>query len=184
MKKVIVFFAEGFEEIEALTVVDVLRRAEVECDMCSLKDEFVEGAHGIVIKTDKNIQDIEINSYDAVILPGGMPGANNLKENLRVIEIVKEFFANGKLVAAICAAPIVFEEAGITSGRSITSYPSFKDMLGNCIYKEDEVVSDMNILTSRGPATALKFAYEILKKLGLENQSEELKDSMLYSLYK
>lgn len=184
MKKVLVFLAEGFEEVEALTVVDVLRRAEVTCDLCSLKDEYVRGAHDIIVKADKNILDEDIHSYDAIVLPGGMPGSLNLKGNLRVIELVKEFYANGKLVSAICAAPIVLEEAGIISGKNVTSYPGFCDKLGNCIYKEEEVVTDLNIITSRGPATALAFAYEILNKLGEKEKSEAIKESMLYSLYK
>lgn len=184
MKKVLVFLAEGFEEIEALSVVDVLRRADIKCDMCALQGEYVKGAHDIVVKSDKNILDEDLYSYDAIVLPGGMPGALNLKDNLRVIELVKEFYANGKIVAAICAAPIVLHEADIINGRNVTSYPGFNEKMGNCIYKEEEVVTDFNIITSRGPATALSFAYEILNKLGKEEKAEELKESMLYSAYK
>ncbi|MBU5591134.1 DJ-1/PfpI family protein [Clostridium sp. MSJ-4] len=184
MKKVLVFLAEGFEEIEALTVVDVLRRAEVTCDTCSLNDEYIKGAHGIEVKADKNIMDEDLKTYDAVILPGGMPGAENLKNNTRVLETIKEFYANGKLVGAICAAPIALEEAGIIKGTKVTSYPSFREKLGNSIYKEEAVVEDVNILTSRGPYTALEFAYAILTKLGEEEKVDELKDSMLYNMYK
>lgn len=179
-KKVLVFLAEGFEEIEALTVVDVLRRAEVKCDMCSLEGEYVLGAHDINVKADVCISNIDIHDYDAIVLPGGMPGANNLKNNLRVLEAVKDFYSYGRLVAAICAAPIVLKEAGILEGKAVTSYPAFKDALGNCIYKEDKVVADMNLLTSRGPATALNFAYEILRKLGEEEKASELEKAMLY----
>lgn len=182
MKKVLLFLAEGFEEIEAFTVVDVLRRAEIICDTCSIKDEYVKGCHDIVVRADKNIMDDDLKIYDAVVLPGGIPGAENLRYNTRVIETVKEFYANGKLVAAICAAPIILEEAGILKGIKVTSYPGFKDKLGNSIYKEESVVEDLNILTSRGPSTALEFSFSILNKLGKEEKVEQLKEEMLYNI--
>lgn len=181
MKKLVVFVAEGFEEIEALTVVDVLRRAEVECDICSLKGEYISGAHDIVIKADINIDEIDGRQYDGLILPGGMPGAENLRTNLKVIEIVKDFCNSGKLTSAICAAPIVLEKAEVVNGRKITSYPSFKNKLGNCIYSEEPVVLDGNILTSRGPATALDFSYKILEFFGLFEELEQLKEGMLFN---
>lgn len=171
--------AEGFEEIEALTVVDVMRRASVECDTCSLKDRQVVGSHGIGVITDKTIDGDDLNNYDAIVLPGGMPGAVNLKDNIRVIDLVKDYYAGGKIVAAICAAPIVLAKAGIVNGKMITSYPSFDKALDNCIYKEEPVVVDGNVITSRGPATSLLFAYEILKKMGYEEKARELSEGML-----
>jgi 4-methyl-5(b-hydroxyethyl)-thiazole monophosphate biosynthesis len=181
MKKVVVFLADGFEEIEALTVVDVLRRAKVECDMCSLSSEYVKGAHNIIVKADGNLDSIDYTSYAALVLPGGMPGAKNLKENVRILDIVKEFYMSGKFVCAICAAPIVLAEAGITDGIKITSYPGFEGSLGNCIYRQDKVVSDGKFITSRGPATAMEFAYEILNKLDMTKEAQKLKEDMLFN---
>lgn len=183
MKKILVMLAEGFEEIEALAVVDVLRRANVECVTCSLKEKEVLGAHNILVTADKSLEDSDLNIYDGIydgiVLPGGMPGAANLRDNIKVVELVKDYYASGKLVAAICAAPIVLAKAGIADGRMLTSYPSFKDQLDNCIYIEQPVVVDQNIITSRGPATALLFAFEILKKLGYEEEAKELSEGML-----
>ena len=179
MKKIVLFAAEGFEEIEALSVVDVLRRAEVQCDICSLKDEYITGSHGITIKADINLDNGEFRKYDGLVLPGGMPGAENLRYNLRVLELVKDFYKSGKLTAAICAAPIVLAEAGIIYGRKITSYPGFESRLGNCIYSENPIEIDGNIITSRGPATAIIFALEILNFLGLQEEVKKLSEGML-----
>ncbi|MBD7909898.1 MULTISPECIES: DJ-1 family glyoxalase III [Clostridium] len=179
MGKVAVLLAEGFEEIEALTVVDIMRRAEVTCHMVSLEKINVLGAHGIEVKSDK-ILDEEIKSYDLIVLPGGMPGARNLQENRKVLEIVKYFHENKKLVSAICAAPIVLGSANIIKGKSITSYPGFEDELQGCNYKEEKVVVDGNIITSRGPATAMEFAYKLLEILG-NDKYKAISDGMLYS---
>ncbi|GIM28137.1 4-methyl-5(B-hydroxyethyl)-thiazole monophosphate biosynthesis protein [Clostridium polyendosporum] len=179
MKRILVMLAEGFEEIEALTVVDVLRRANVECVTCSLKEKEIQGAHNILVTADKSLEDNDLNTYDGIVLPGGMPGSVNLRDNIKVVELVKDYYAAGKLVAAICAAPIVLAKAGIADGKILTSYPSFKDQLDNCIYIEQPVVVDQNIITSRGPATTLLFAFEILKKLGYEEEAKELSEGML-----
>lgn len=179
MKKVLMVTAEGFEEIEGLTVVDVLRRGGVQCDICSTKNEYVTGAHGITIKTDTDLDTADFRQYDGVILPGGMPGAENLKNNVRVIDLVKEFYMSGKLTAAICAAPIVLAEAGIVDGMKITSFPSVSENLRNCIYTERPVEVDHNIITSRGPATALLFSLKILEYFGLGEVAQELREGML-----
>lgn len=182
MKRLLLFLAEGFEEIEALTVVDVLRRAEVQVDMCTLSEEYVNGAHDIKVKSDLHLDDVDQNNYDGLILPGG-PGTDNLKNNVRVVQLVKDFYMSGKLTAAICAAPTVLAEAGIVNGHNITSYPSVKNFLDNSIYKEELVVLDNNLLTSRGPATALPFSFAILEALGLNEKCQELKEGMLYNFF-
>jgi 4-methyl-5(b-hydroxyethyl)-thiazole monophosphate biosynthesis len=179
MKKVMVFAAEGFEEIEALTVVDVLRRGGVQCDICSISDRDVTGAHGITIKADVTINDVDFRECDGIVLPGGMPGSKNLKNNIKVIEIVKDFYMSGKLIGAICAAPIALAEAGILQGRKITSFPGFVNELGNCIYSENPVEVDGNMITSRGPATSMAFALKLLEYLGYTEEMETLKESML-----
>jgi protein deglycase len=179
MKKVVVFLAEGFEEIEAITVVDVLRRGGVQCDTCSIKTESVTGAHGITVSADFSLDGIDFRQYDGIILPGGMPGAENLRNSIRVVELIKEFYQSGRITAAICAAPIVLAEAGIVNGRKITSYPAFKDKLANCIYCEESVVVDGGIVTSRGPATAIAFSLKLLEVLGLNEEAEALREGML-----
>lgn len=179
MKKTAVLLADGFEEIEALTVVDIMRRANVQCDMISIKNIEVVGAHNIKVTSDK-ILDNTINGYDLLVLPGGMPGTTNLQKDKNVIQAVKKFNEEGKLVAAICAAPIVLAEAGIITGKKITSYPGFEDELKGCDYKEERVVVDGNIITSRGPATAMEFAYKLLEILKNKNYND-LKKGMLYN---
>ncbi|OPJ60850.1 DJ-1 family glyoxalase III [Clostridium oryzae] len=183
MKKVLIFLVEDFEEIEAITVVDVMRRAGVQCDMCSVSDEYVTGSHGITVKVDVIMDCVEARDYDVVILPGG-PGTENLRKNVRILEFVKDFYMSGRLTAAICAAPAVFADAGIINGHKVTSYPSVQNELKNSIYLEELVVEDGNLLTSRGPATSLPFSYAILKHLGLEEEAEALKEGMMYNFLK
>ncbi|HAE91563.1 DJ-1 family glyoxalase III [Tissierella praeacuta] len=182
MKKVILFLAEGFEEVEALTVVDYLRRKDVAVDTVSItEDNKVKGVHDIVVIADKVINSInDIDSYDAVIIPGGLPGATNLRDNHKVIDIVKKANRNGKLVAAICAGPIVLEKAGVIHGKNVTSYPGFEDELMSGIYIDDSVVRDCNIITAKGPALAVEFAIEIMRYLLGEEKVDELKKDILY----
>lgn len=179
MKKVAVLLADGFEEIEALTVVDVLRRANIHCDMVSIKDKEVLGAHNIKVTSDILIDEIE--DIDMVVLPGGMPGAANLRDDKRVIALIQDCIKNDKKVAAICAAPIVLAKAGIISGKDVTSYPGFEEELVGANFKEDLVVVSNNIITSRGPATALEFAYTLLKELDSPKE-KEVREGMLYNL--
>lgn len=183
MSKVCILISNGFEEIEGLTVCDVLRRAEVECDLVSIGDREVIGAHNIKVISDKIIDDIN-DEYDAVVLPGGMPGSTNLRDDSRVMELVQKMNRDGKLVTAICAAPIALAKAGVLEGKNVTSYPGFEDELGNVNYLEDLVVVDSNIITSRGPATALEFSYEILKNLKMCKAEEDIREGMLYNLLK
>lgn len=177
--KVAVLLANGFETLEGLTVVDILRRGEVECNTFSLDGNEVTTSHNVVVKADKNIMDEEIKSYDFLVLPGGMPGSTNLRDNERVIELVKEFNNNKKWVCAICAGPISLGKAGITEGKNVTCYPGFEDQLGNCNYKNELVVVDGNIITGRGPAAAIPFAFEILAKIS-EEKADKVKKAMLF----
>ena len=183
MKKVLVFLADGFEEIEALSVVDVLRRASLKCDLCSIKDEFVRGTHNIIIQSDCIIDNIDQDEYDAIVLPGGLPGADNLLDK-RVKDIAIKFNDEGKIVAAICAAPQTLEQFGILDDKKCTSYPGFIKGREKVNYLEDQiVVVDKNIITSRGPATALEFAFKILEELGYKDKAEEIKKDMLVYFY-
>ena len=180
MKKAIVLLAKGFEEVEALTVVDVLRRGGVHCITCSIDGEDeVLGSHSIHVKANNIIEKVDVDKYDALVVPGGMPGAANLRDSEKVIELVKKFHKENKIIAAICAGPIVLGKAGILKGKKVTSYPGFEGELGEVTYCEDIVVQNDNIITSPGPATAMHFAFKILENLANEEIVENLKEAML-----
>lgn len=181
MKKILLLLAEGFEEIEALTPVDYMRRMDIVVDTCSITTEKnVAGAHKITVAADKILNEIDsIEEYDGLIIPGGLPGATNLRDNSRVIELVKEFNKKDKLIGAICAGPIVLERAGIIKDKEVTSYPGFEDDLKASIYKEDIVVQDGNIITARGPAVAVYFTLQLVESLLGEEKVEELRKNIL-----
>jgi protein deglycase len=178
VKKTALLLAEGFEEIEALAVVDVLRRAGIVCDTIAISDKQVCGSHGISVVTDRLFDECAINSYDVLILPGGMPGSKNLRDDLRVIKAVRSFNNDGKLVAAICAAPIVLDRAGICENRSITCFPGVEADLKNIKYVEDIVVEDGNIITGRGPAAAIYFALLLVERLTSKEVMTKVKQGM------
>lgn len=182
MKKIILFLADGFEEVEAFTTVDYLRRMDLKVSTVSISEDLkVKGAHDIVVLADKTISEIDsVEDYHAVVIPGGLPGATNLRDSKRVIELVQEMDRSKKLLAAICAGPIVFEKADVIKGKALTSYPGFEDQLGSGAYKEDSVVKDGNMITSRGPALAVNFAIEIVDYLLGKEKAEELKEDILY----
>lgn len=178
--KVMVFLAEGFEEVEALTVVDYLRRMDIEVDMVSIsEDEKVEGAHGIEVIGNKLINDVNLNEYDGVVMPGGLPGAANLAENDQVIDIVRDFHKEEKLIAAICAGPVVLQKAGIIDGKDFTCFPGFEGNISDGNYVEKNTVRDGNIITGKGPALAINFALEIVDYLLGEEKKEDLKKDIL-----
>ncbi len=180
---VIVLLAEGFEEVEALTVVDYLRRVkQITVDMVTIEDSLqVSGSHHIEVKADKQIDQLsKIDSYDALVIPGGMPGAANLRDDGRVIKIIKKMNKARKLIAAICAGPIVLEKAKIIDDKKMTSYPGLEKEFPHSIYQEDAVVRDGNIITSRGPAKAVDFALNIVKVLVGEKEAEALRKDILY----
>jgi protein deglycase len=166
MKTALVFLAPGFEEIEAVTVVDVLRRSGVDVTVASLVPGVVEGAHGVKFVPDKSVEEAS-EVFDAVICPGGNPGYLNLRKDNRVLNIIREAFYAGRLVAAICAAPAVLSDAGILQNKYCTIYPGMEKELekGGGRPKSDLVVEDGNIITSQGPATALLFALKLVESL-------------------
>lgn len=184
MKKILLLLAEGFEEIEALTPVDYMRRKDIVVDTCSIEGgKKVTGAHNITVEADKVLGDIRSSDeYDGVIIPGGLPGATNLRDNDRVIDLVREFHESEKLIGAICAGPIVLQKAGILDGKQVTSYPGFEDELGESKYKEATVVKDGNIITARGPAVAVYFTLEIMQSLIGKEKTEELRGEILLDL--
>jgi len=167
MKKVIVLLANGFEEMEAAICIDILRRAGLDVNIASVEDsKTVEGSRKMKIQADIFIKDLE-ELPDAIVLPGGMPGAENLASSDDVIKLVKDAYRANKLIAAICASPsIVLAPIGLLDGKVVTCYPGFEENLGdNIIYKDETVITDGNIITSKGPGTAFDFALEIVTYL-------------------
>lgn len=180
--KLVIFLADGFEEVEALTVVDYLRRMDVAIDMVSITDNLeVIGAHDIKVIVDKLIKDVKSDNYTGLVIPGGMPGASNLRDNKEVIEIVKMMHKNNKMVAAICAGPIVLQKAGILEDKNVTSFPGFENELKDSNYKTDAVVVDSNIITAQGPNFARDFAIEIIRYLLNDDKVKALKSEILYN---
>ena len=177
MGKVFVFLADGFEEIEALTPVDVLRRANVHVDLVGMDDLKVTSSHQITIQMDCVFND-QIKEYDGIVIPGGLPGATNLRDDARVIEIVQQFNREHKLIAAICAGPIVLAKAGILKDKICTCSPGFETQLTGANYQEAIVQKDDYIITGKGPAAALEFGYTILESLGYD--SSNLRQGMQY----
>lgn len=183
MKKLLVFIADGTEEVEVVTVVDYLRRAGVTVDLVSvMADLEVTGAHGIKIIADKFVQDVDSKDYDAVYSPGGLPGAYNIRDSKEVIEIYKDMYDDGKITSALCAAPIVLDEAGLLEGKNVTSYPGFEKELKAGNYKEDIVVVDSNVVTGRGPAIAAVLAFELIEQLEGTEKREEVEKGTLFKM--
>lgn len=181
MKTIAVLLADGFEEIEALTVVDVLRRAGFTCHTVGIYDTVVTGSHQIPVTADTKLSE-EPFDYDMIVLPGGLPGATNLRDCERVVELVRQYNADpNKYVAAICAAPMVFAKAGIATGRTVTSYPDaeYRALFDDAQYVDELVAVDGHMITSRGPATSLQFAYTLVDLLG--GDSAPLREGMLYN---
>lgn len=176
--KILIPLANGCEEIETITNIDVLRRAGIDVITTSLNNKLVKGAHDIEIKADTSIGEININDFDGILLPGG-PGYTNLRDDNRILEAIKKLYENNKLVAAICAAPIVLAKAGVIDKKKATSYPGCdKEMIG-CVYSEERVVVDGNIITGRGPGVSIEFALKVVEYLVGDEKVRELKEGLL-----
>ena len=178
MDKVLVFLADGFEEVEALTIVDYLRRVDILVDTVSIKNDFfVNGSHQIIVKADKLLDEISSDDYSALYIPGGTKGAERLRDDQRVIDIVKNFDKNEKIIAAICAGPIVLERAGIVSDKRVVSHPSVEGDLKNIgKYEKDQLVAqDSYILTSRGAGASIYLSFKLIEKILGNDAKEKLK---------
>ena len=185
IKKTAIFMADGCEEIEGLTVVDLLRRAGIEIDMIAIKDIKdglqVRGSHGIAFEADKNITEINLQEYDGIILPGGMPGTNYLKADSRVRNAVIEFNQAGKLVAAICAAPTVLGDCGILNGKNAICYPGLEEKLTGANIVTQSVVKDGNMITSRGMGTAIEFGLAIIAYFLGQEQADDMARKIVFN---
>ncbi len=175
--KVMVPFAEGFEELEALTIVDVLRRAGITVDMVGIVGTMVTGGHGIRVTMDKKLLQVHAEDYNCIILPGGNPGYINLGRSSTLLELLKKMNGQGKLIGAICAAPSVLAKAGVLEGKRATIYPGMEKEIP--YPRGEKVVVDGNIITSQGPGTAMEFALKIVETLMGKEMTYSMKRSLV-----
>lgn len=186
-KKVALFIENGSEELEFIAPLDIMRRANLEVDLISANNEdFITSSHNVKILADKKIDEVNnILDYDAIVIPGGMPGSTLLRDNKKIIEFYQTMYNSGKLVAAICATPIVLSAAGITDDKEVTSYPGFDKEINYKNYNSEKaVVIDKNVITAQGPAVAILFGYEIVNYLLQDNTAEDVKKAMLVPVLK
>ena len=174
MKKVAVFLAEGFEEIEALGTIDILRRAKIEVKTVSVSnDKKVTGAHDIDVMVDKLFTETDFSEIDVLVLPGGMPGAKNLNEHEGLKNLLSEFNSKEKMIAAICAAPMVLGGLNMLNGKKATCYPGFEPELIGAKITDEKVTVDENIITGKGPGLVFHFALELVEKIaGIQTRKE------------
>lgn len=180
MPKIALFLAQGFEEVEAITPIDLLRRANIQVDVVGITGKTVTGARGINVVTDKSIDEIDSN-YDGLIIPGGMPGSSNVAANPKAMSLIQDYAKNNKLVAAICAAPaVVLEKAGVLKNKKVVCYPGLEKNFKDGIFEDKKVIIDENIITSKGVGTAIEFALSIITYLTDPDVSDDIAKAILY----
>ncbi len=179
--RALISLADGVEDIECVTLIDVLRRAEVEVVVASIEGRrMITCARGTRLTADTMLVDVLAQDFDLIVLPGGMPGAQHLAEHEPLAEKVREQAKAGKLFAAICAAPaLALQQYGVLKQRRMTCYPAFSDRLSGCTFVDQPVVVDGNCITSQGPGTAMEFALTLLKQLQGKGKRREVAEAML-----
>ena len=178
-KKIAVILADGFEEIEAVVPSDVLKRLGCEVIHAGAVSKTVTGAHGFRIEASWTLKELDPDFLDAVFLPGGLPGATNLRDNPEVIELLRKLHSEGKILSAICAAPIVLHKAGVTAGRRITGYPGSEKMAPGLEYTGARAENDRGVVTGKGPGASFDFAFALAEALGMEKEKlQQLKLQM------
>jgi len=182
MKKVLVPLAPGFEEVEAVTVIDILRRAGIEVTVAGTVEGSIEGRNKIKVEADVLLDSVTANSFEMIVLPGGSVGTENLKKHPKVRQILQDMERRGCFITAICAAPLVLSAVGLLVGRNITSHPSVQTDLSEAKYSEDRVVVDGRIVTSRAPGTAMEFAMKLVEILAGRSKMEEVNRGVLARL--
>lgn len=182
MANTLIFLATGFEEIEGLMVVDLLRRAKIDIQTVSITgDIMVTGSHGITVKADTLIENVDFSMADALVLPGGMPGTRNLQAHSLLNKELKKANEAGKLLCAICAAPLVLGTNHILEDKKACCYPGFEEELLGAITNENPVTHDGNTITSRGLGTAIAFAAEIIATLSSKENADQVLESIIYA---
>lgn len=180
-KKVCVFLADGFEEVEGLTVVDILRRAEIKVETVSVTgDREIHGAHKINVQADTLFEEANFENTEMLVLPGGMPGTIHLQEHKGLEALLRKFYGNKKYVAAICAAPTIFGKLEFLEGRKATCYPAMEEGLIGANVTRDKVSVDEHVVTSRGMGTAIPFALCLVELLIGKEKAEEIRTSIIY----
>jgi len=179
MKKVLIPLAPGFEEIEAVTVVDILRRSGAKVSIAGTIAGLIEGSRGVKVVPDVYLDEISSNNIDLMVLPGGQPGTDNLMKDKRITTLLKKMKEKEKLIGAICAAPIVLEVNGILKNKKRTCHPSVKQNLAGKLYSEKKVVIDGNIITSQGPGTAMEFSLKLVEILFGTDRMNVVKKAVL-----
>ena len=165
-KQAVILLADGFEETEAVATGDVLKRLGIAVQFAGVNTEYVTSTAGVTIKAHTLLDDVDWSTKDAVILPGGLPGAENLRDSSEVMEVLRKMNADGKVVAAICAAPIALERAGLVRGKAVTGYPGTNAGLEDLVYTGNRAEQDGNLVTGKGPGASFDFAAQIAKALG------------------
>ena len=179
MKNVLILLADGSEELEAVTIINILRRGGVTVTAAGLHGGALRGSRGIVLTPDTMLDEALKHDYDMVVLPGGLPGTDHLKADARVSLLVQQMNSAGKDVAAICAAPSVLAKAGLLDGKHATCYPTCLDAFPKVILQAGAVVEDGNIITSRGPGTAMDFALTLLERLAGKVKRQEVEAALV-----
>jgi 4-methyl-5(b-hydroxyethyl)-thiazole monophosphate biosynthesis len=179
MPIVLVPLAQGCEEIEAVTIIDILRRGGISVVSAGLDAEPVRASRGTVLMPDTTLDMALKQTFDMVVLPGGQPGTNNLKADERILELLKEMTQQGKYVSAICAAPSVLAAAGLLDGKRATSFPGALDAFSTVLKIPDSVVEDGKLITSRGPGTAMDFALTLVERLAGKNKRLEVEAGLV-----
>lgn len=179
MKRVLVPVADGFEEIETVTIVDVLRRAGIEVILAGIRSGPLTGSRKVQLIPDAEFGKVCDGEFDALVIPGGQPGVDHLIEDGRVTGLIRKMKDRGKWIGAICAAPLLLREAGLSEGIRLTSHPSIESRLSGSVYDFSRVVCDGKIMTSRGPGTALEFALALVTELAGREKAAEISKAML-----
>lgn len=181
MKKAYLFLATGFEEVEALTVVDILRRGGVDCKTVSITGEYqVTSSHNVTVSADLIFENQEIMDGDMIIMPGGIPGTPNLKAHTGLDKLIRQYHDEGKYLAAVCAAPTIYGEKGLLEGKDATCYPGMEDGLTGANVKTDKVVCDGQFITSRGMGTCIDFGLTLLEKLTDKETADTIGRKIVY----
>jgi 4-methyl-5(b-hydroxyethyl)-thiazole monophosphate biosynthesis len=179
MKTALVLFAEGSEELEAVTVVNILRRAGVTVTLAGLSDGALKGSRGITLQPDTTLNAVLNDDFDMLVLPGGMPGTRHLQADARVIKLAQDMAEHGKYVTAICAAPMVLATAGLLAGKRATCYPTCLDEFPGVQLQTEAVVEDGKLITSRGPGTAMDFALALAERLAGKARRDEVEAGLV-----